>query len=380
MILRRMLISCTVLTVLVLTLRVDARTADEIRDQVNKGRVSIISGNVTEYLDQNKAASLGTDLTRVLDEEGELRVVNIMGRGPVETIEDILYLRGIDMGFVKADMLTYLDRHNMLPIAQQKIHYIAKLYDETFHILARRDISSIADLADKPVSAGLAKGDSYVSAETVFHMLDVAPKWVYLDWQTSLARLASGELAAIVMVAPKPSSLLQEVANSSDLHFLPLPESVELLNIYETGRLTSADYPKLVPEGQSVVTLEVGVLLAVYDWRPTQQRYGNISQFVSRFFDNFDELNWQQADLEANAPSWKRFEPAQDLVAARIAERQRENEVVELRTAASELETQFETFLEFFEQSQQGSGEGESDELEMLFSRFLEWQQQQVQE
>jgi TRAP-type uncharacterized transport system substrate-binding protein len=231
MILRRMLIGCTALAVLLLTSPIDAQTTDEIRDQVNKGRVSIISGNVTEYLHEKKEASLGADLTRVLDEEGEFRIISIMGRGPVETVEDILYLRGIDMGFVKADILAYLGRHNILPIAQNKIDYIAKLYDETFHILARREISNIGELADKPVSAGLPKSDSYVSAETVFHMLHIAPKWVYLDWQTSLSRLASGELAAIVMVAPKPSSLLREVANASDLHFLLLPESEELLDI-----------------------------------------------------------------------------------------------------------------------------------------------------
>jgi uncharacterized protein len=79
-------------------------------------------------------ARTGADLT-ILD-DGALRVLPTQGKGSLQNLSDILYLKGVDIGFVQADALTYAKQHGMFPNLTQSIRYIAKLYDEEVHVLA----------------------------------------------------------------------------------------------------------------------------------------------------------------------------------------------------------------------------------------------------
>src|SRR5262249_23751434 len=91
------------------------------------------------------------------------------------------------------------------------------------------------------------------------------------------------------------------------------------------AQLESADYPGLIPEGQTIQTIAVPSLLAVYDWRQDGDRYTRISRLVDYLFDRFSKLQtepgyhpkWKEINLAAVVPGWKRF-PAMEakLVAA----------------------------------------------------------------
>ena len=52
----------------------------------------------------------GADLSSVLDDGNKLRILPIVGRGSVQSIADILFLQGVDLGVVRADSLDYLER------------------------------------------------------------------------------------------------------------------------------------------------------------------------------------------------------------------------------------------------------------------------------
>ena len=65
-------------------------------------------------------------LETILDSD-TLRVLPALGKGSLQNLSDILYLRGVDIGFVQADALTYAKQHNMFPGLTQNIRYIAKL-------------------------------------------------------------------------------------------------------------------------------------------------------------------------------------------------------------------------------------------------------------
>jgi hypothetical protein len=46
----------------------------------------------------------GSDLARVLDDSETLRVLPILGKGPVQNVIDLLYLKSVDMGPVACDV------------------------------------------------------------------------------------------------------------------------------------------------------------------------------------------------------------------------------------------------------------------------------------
>src|ERR1700689_4147153 len=89
----------------------------------NTGAVGVITG-----MEGGTYARTGADLT-ILDDD-TLRVLPTLGKGSLQNLSDILYLRGVDIGFVQADALAYAQQKNMLAGLTQNIRYIAKLYDE----------------------------------------------------------------------------------------------------------------------------------------------------------------------------------------------------------------------------------------------------------
>src|SRR5580693_5596799 len=109
------------------------------------GVVGVITG-----MEGGTYARTGADLT-ILDDDA-LRVLPTLGKGSLQNLSDILYLRGIDIGFVQADALTYAKQHDMFPNLTQSIRYIAKLYDEEIHVLVRKDIVKLEDLNGQPVN------------------------------------------------------------------------------------------------------------------------------------------------------------------------------------------------------------------------------------
>src|SRR3954447_1864756 len=68
--------------------------------QANSGTVGVVSGGV-----DGTYIRIATDLAAVLDEGDQLRILPIAGKGSLQNVADILYLRGIDLGIVQSDVL-----------------------------------------------------------------------------------------------------------------------------------------------------------------------------------------------------------------------------------------------------------------------------------
>src|SRR5262249_18943838 len=72
----------------------------------------------------------GADLASVLDDGDQLRVLPIVGRGSVQSVADILFLKGVDMGIVRADTLDYLEKKGYANNIKRQFTFITKLYNE----------------------------------------------------------------------------------------------------------------------------------------------------------------------------------------------------------------------------------------------------------
>jgi TRAP transporter TAXI family solute receptor len=287
-----------------------AQTAPERpQELVNQGTVGIISGGVT-----GTYVRIAADLAAALDDGYQLRVLPVVGKGSVRNVEDLLYLRGIDIAIVQSDVLDFYKKTNALPGIERHLTYVAKLYDEEVHVLAREGITSVDDLAGKKVNFGPQGSGTFMTSDIVFDQLGLE-----VDVQTdpepkALERLKAGEIDAMVFVVGQPWPLISQIAPEDGLHFLDLPAE-RIAGAYLPTELTASSYPGIVPETDAVDTIAVGAVMAAYDWPAGHDRRTKVEHFVETFEAKFDDLKsapyhpkWQEVDLTAEVPGWRRFE------------------------------------------------------------------------
>jgi TRAP transporter TAXI family solute receptor len=279
----------------------------------NAGTVGIITG-----MEGGTYARTGSDLTFL--DSADLRVLVTLGKGSLQNLSDILYLKGVDVGFVQADALTYAKQHNLFPNLTQRIRYIAKLYDEEIHVLARKNINTLQDLNGQRVNVDVSGSGSAMTAEILLDALGIKAKIEHARQVVGVEELEQGEIAAVIHVGGAPIPLFANIPASAGLHFLPVALTTALAQVYLPDQFMHDAYPALIPAGAPPVqTIAVGDVMAVYGWPPHTDRYNKVKRFVDAFFSRFEELRhpphhpkWLEVNLTAEVPGWTRFQPAQD--------------------------------------------------------------------
>lgn len=339
-----------------------AQTPQDLIVQANAGTVGVITG-----MEGGTYARTAADLT-ILDSD-TLRVLPTLGKGSLQNLSDILYLRGIDIGFVQADALTYAKQHNMFPNLAQGIQYIAKLYDEEVHVLGRKDISQMKDLEGQRVNVDVSGSGSAMTADIILSALGIHAKVENNPQVTGVQELESGQIAAIIHVGGAPIPLLNNIPADSGLHFIPVPPDQTLLQTYLPGQLAHADYPALIPDGSSVPTLAVADVMAVYAWPPHTDRYNKVTRFIDAFFSRFSEFQkpprhpkWREVNLAAAVPGWTRFQPAQDWIDAHAP----------TQPVTAEEQGRLNAFLAKVNAT--GFDKMSPTERDQLFHQFLDWE------
>ena len=333
--------------------------------QANDGTVGVITG-----MEGGTYARTGADLT-ILD-SNRLRVLPTLGKGSLQNLSDILYLRGIDIGFVQADALTYARQHNLFPGLTQNIRYIAKLYDEEVHVLARKDMTRLEDLDGQRVNVDVTGSGSAMTAEIVLGLLNIKAKLEHQSQINGVQELEHGDIAAIIHVGGAPIPLIANVPADSGLHFLPVALTPALAQTYLPDQLAHDTYPALVPTGGAVPTIAVGDVMAVFAWAPNTARYKRVSRFVDAFFSRFSEFQqpprhpkWREVNLTAEMPGWTRYQPAEAWLAEHAA----------AGTASAATQQRFNEFLTQFTT---GPTDTITDAAKVtLFRQFLVWDRQQ---
>jgi TRAP transporter TAXI family solute receptor len=331
------------------------------RDQVNAGMVGIVSGGIDgTYL------RVASELASVLDNpEDGLRVLPVAGKGSLQNVWDLVFARGIDVALVQSDVLAYAKREKIFPRVELLIQYICHLYDEEVHILASRDIHRIEDLAGKKVNFDGRGSGTWMTASMIFGQLGIEAEPTHYDQALALEKLKSGEIAAAAFVVGKPARLFANLPPDSGLHFLDVPQSAELKQTYQQAELTSEDYPKLLNEGETVSTVKVSAVMAVYAWSPDHERYRKAARFVDAFFSHAAVLQqaprhpkWRELSLAENLPGWVRFPPAERWLH------------VAAKTGSDAQE--YAQFMSFLEQVKPG-GVGDPAERDALFAQYVQW-------
>ena len=286
---------------------------EQSSQQINKGVVGIITGGVNgTYI------RIAADMTTVLDTD-KLRILAMIGKGSVQNINDLLYLKGVDMAIVQSDVLEYLKRQGTYYNIEKRIYYITKLYNEELHLLANSEIKSLSDLKGRKVNFDTKGSGTFITASIVFDMLKISVEPTYYDQATALEKLKRGEIDALAYVAGKPAQLFEKLTAADSLHFISIDHTPPLLETYLPTQLSSRDYPSLIELDQDVKTVAVGAVLAVYNWERQNARHLKVANFVDYFFGRFNEFQqparhpkWREVSLSAVIPGWTQFQPARE--------------------------------------------------------------------
>jgi TRAP transporter TAXI family solute receptor len=324
----------------------------------NANTVTLLTGTIGGTYVQ-----FGADLASVLDDDGNLRVLSIIGRGSVQGAADVLFLKGVDLGIVRADTLDYLEKKGFAKDIKKQFNYVTKLYNEEMQVIAPKTIKSLNDLEGKTVSVDLPNGGTFVTALTVFERLGIKANFVYIEQRIAMEKLKKGDLDAVIVVGGKPYVSVTTFNNDGRFHLAAVDYSKALQSDYLPATLTSKDYPNLIPEGETVDTIAVPSVLAAYNWAPNTERSRKLALFVDAFFTKFPTLQnppfhpkWKEVSLTAPLAGWNRLP---------LAEQWLDKHGVE------PVKRRFEAFLQ--ENPAAANIQSEADK-EALFRQFQAWE------
>jgi uncharacterized protein len=287
-------------------------------EQPNENTIGLISGSPNS---DDTYLQIAYDLADVLNDGDNLRILPIAGIGGPRNIRDVRYLKGIDIGLTQTSILNNFRRSNeRMGQTDDKIVYIAKLFTEEVHLVARANVTSIEQLRGLKVNLDAKGSGTSYSMRDVFKAVGIEIEEVSMSQAEAFEKVKSGEIAATVLIAGKPVRSMSKLNSADGLHFVPVPYPPQLLADYYPSTLTHDDYPDVIAAGQSVDTISVGAVLIAYNWqkKANADRYRRVQRFVEAFFPKIAEFRkpprhakWREVNLATKLPGWSRFEAAQ---------------------------------------------------------------------
>jgi len=358
---------------------------EEKKRQANDIAVTVIVSGLS-----CTCARFTEDIRNVVNDLGPdgVRVLPILGVGGLQNVNDVLFLKNVDMAVVDEDNLRLLKKKDPVLYAnvEQRVQYITKLYNSEFQVLARNDIKSYDDLRGKKVNFNLKDSQTEVTADMVFNALNMQTQRSYYDNDEALKRLISGEISAMIILTGAPQAMLAKVKKEDGVHFLPLDQESlpnhklgELFANYLPADLTHEHYPNLIAEGTTVPTIANRALLVAYTWPEDSPRYKRVAKFIDAFFSKIDQFNnpsrhpkWREVNLSAEMPGWVRLKPAAEWLASHRNQAVSANPDNTLDQSSPELKLAFEKFMQKYASSS-GQKTLSSSERELLFAKFMKF-------
>ena len=238
--------------------------------------------------------------------------------GSLENFLGVRKRRHTQFGIVQSDVLEYLrtyaadDPDIARAIAGVRIAF--PLYNEEVHVLARRDITGLQDLAGERVAVGTEDSGTFLTASLVLDLaeVDVAER-VTIGPDESLRQLLAGNLDAFFYVAGAPTAIFEDPAIDPErFHLLPLADPV-LQAVYLPATVPAGTYP-FQPEAVDLVAVKA--VLMTYEYDPNRNAYHResckaVTDISHVILTRFGELRqsghpkWQQVDLDDIPPGWE---------------------------------------------------------------------------
>jgi TRAP-type uncharacterized transport system substrate-binding protein len=284
----------------------------QIKDRLNAWTIGLAAG-----LLEGAPIRLAADIARVVNDGGVMHVLPIVTRGPTENVNDLLYLKGVDVAIINSDSLE--EYKSQVPQIQQRITYITSLFPSELHVFVRPEIKSLEDLVGKKVNFNTLGTAAAYSGPLIFSRLGLEVDKMFIPHPAALEQMRRGEVAGVVFVTSKPVDAFLKGKWEAGFKLLPVEYGSKFEDYYLPSYFESADYPGLIAKGERVATIAVPTVLTAYNWRAGSDRHRRVARFVDDLFSRVDKLQtpgfdpkWKDVNLRAKVPGLERFRTAQD--------------------------------------------------------------------
>src|SRR5258705_9856601 len=288
----------------------------EIKNRKNNWTVGVAGGQMS-----GSYVTFADELGQVLDQGDELRIVPMVTYGAASNMDDLLYLRGVDIAVTQSDVFEYFRTQRKTPNLDTRVQYIIRLPLAELHVTARADIRTLEDLRGQKVVFGPPGSSPTMTGPIVFPRLGIPVEPVFVDFSTGMKMIRSGEVAGLRGGVCKPVDFWSKIPPNTGLHLLPVPYTKAFADLYALGEFTNSDYPNLIPPGERIDTIAVPSVLAVYNWPKNSDRYRRVERFVQYLFNRWDKLTqppfhprWRDVNLAATVPGWTRFSVSEEML------------------------------------------------------------------
>jgi len=261
-------------------------------------------------------SQLAHDISVVVNDGSDLRVLPVIGGAAVQNVQDVVFLRNIDMALTTQEAMNHLKATGELgPNLEQRVTYIATLFPNPLQILARADAKSIKDLSGKKVNFNNKGSATAQFVPQIFKTLGVnVQQELFMPQGDALEKLRTGELDATICSCPAPVPAFANVKPESGLRFVTVPYEGALQATYLPASMRHEDYPALIGKEEVVDTIAAATVLISFNWPKDTARYRRTAKFVDAFFSKFSEFqkaprhpSWKTVNLAATIPGWTRF-------------------------------------------------------------------------
>lgn len=259
---------------------------------------------------------LAAEMARVADDGPNMHVLPIVTRGPVENLNALLYLKGVDLAIINSDAM---DEYKVQsPEILKRVTYLLNLFPSELHIFVRPEIQSLQDLAGKKVNFNTLGTAAAFSGPLIFSRLGVNIEKTFIPHPVALQQMRKGEMAAVVFITSKPVDAFLRGQWEPGFKFLPLPYEAKFEDYYLPATLEASEYPNLIKAGERISTIAVPTVLISYNWQANSNRYQRVARFTDLLFSRIETLQgpgfaaqWKSINLGATVPGLTRFPAAQ---------------------------------------------------------------------
>ncbi len=247
-------------------------------------------------------------LSHAVDHENGLRIIPMAGKGPVQTLTDLFYIRGVDAALVPSDTLAFMERNGLLDSIGNKFAFVVRLFPLDVHVIAGPGIDSLSDLEGKTVVTGPPASEAYVAGQFLLEASGISAKTIEASGAAAVRAVVDGEADAAILVGRKPLPELKILGPESELHLLDVTAPEGLEETYAPSLVTNEDYPQLVEAARPIETLSVSLVVAVLDRQRGTPQYAKVQRFADGLFTALQRGSGGDASLNlaVSVPGWNR--------------------------------------------------------------------------
>lgn len=255
--------------------------------------------------------------------------------GPIANVLKMLSRENAGLSVVPSDMLLYAARSEdpRMRLAEKRLRFIMSIGRKVVHVIAKKEIESLADLDGKRVVMGPDNTALWVVSNNLLHLHGATPsRRLQLKPPAGIKALLADEADAAFVVGDVPMKPVQKLAemvaggqHADKVHVLQIELPAEVTE-YQPATL---DYPGLA---EGVKTVAILPTLVSYDFTHKSSAYfarrcGELMKIGETVRGRLEELRssghkqWNATKWELEAGNWKKdacfFEDAAAQVASK---------------------------------------------------------------